>query len=216
MKSFNSLIIGFENCETITFSSDDVASFGISEITKELYNDWYNDKIKEIKRSSDTVIILLPTANKHYECGNTIFERIMKHNDITDITLVNEDSIEIISTYWEHEDEYSNRYQTTSVLSDGSLVIAISKKEKAGDIKKTYDEKIRKIDEENDLLKHSIDDTHGRWVKISGYMTSGGDPVYKCSKCGQDEHVYGIEHRDKHEVCRNCGCINIYPWEKRS
>ena len=219
MKTFTTLTIGFENCETITFSSNEVAAFSVQEITKGLYNDWYSSNIKEFQTSTDTTIILLPDANKHYEEGSkeidTTFKRILKYNDITDITIMkNDSSFEHLSMYWEKEDEYSNRYQTTSILSDGSLVIVISKKENAEDLKKMYDEKIKKIDEENDTLKKSIDETHGRWVKVYGYATAGGDPVYKCSKCGLDEHVYGIEHNEKHIVCKNCGSMNIYPWEK--
>ena len=54
---------------------------------------------------------------------------------------------------------------------------------------------------------------HGRWVKVSGYATPGGDPVWKCSECGKGVHVYGIEHgtygaeiADGQWVsCPNCG-----------
>lgn len=34
----------------------------------------------------------------------------------------------------------------------------------------------------------------GRWVKVSGFVTPGGDPVWQCSECGKGRHVYGIEH----------------------
>lgn len=54
----------------------------------------------------------------------------------------------------------------------------------------------------------------GKWIRVHGYMTPGGDPAYKCSHCGAT-HVYGIEHRDKQEKCENCGQRNYYPWEKR-
>jgi DNA-directed RNA polymerase subunit RPC12/RpoP len=54
---------------------------------------------------------------------------------------------------------------------------------------------------------------HGRWVKVSGYVTPGGDPVWKCSECGKGVHVYGIEHgtygadiADGQWIsCPNCG-----------
>lgn len=35
---------------------------------------------------------------------------------------------------------------------------------------------------------------YGRWVKVPGYATPGGDPVWRCSECGKGVHVYGIEH----------------------
>lgn len=33
----------------------------------------------------------------------------------------------------------------------------------------------------------------GKWVKVGGYATPGGDPVWRCSVCGKGQHVYGIE-----------------------
>lgn len=35
----------------------------------------------------------------------------------------------------------------------------------------------------------------GKWLKVGGYVTPGGDPVWCCSECGKGMHVYGIEHR---------------------
>ena len=53
----------------------------------------------------------------------------------------------------------------------------------------------------------------GEWVKVHGYATPGGDPVWACPKCGKGIHVYGIEHgtygKDiaDHQwvACPNCG-----------
>lgn len=56
----------------------------------------------------------------------------------------------------------------------------------------------------------------GKWVKVGGYFTPGGDPVWKCSICGKGVHVYGIEassynrdYTDDHQwvACPNCGAI---------
>ncbi len=60
------------------------------------------------------------------------------------------------------------------------------------------------------------DGKHGLWVraKESGFVTPGGDPVWKCGTCGGDGHVCGIETRyHAHRECRSCGSINLYPWE---
>lgn len=54
---------------------------------------------------------------------------------------------------------------------------------------------------------------HARWVRVHGYCTPGGDPVWACSECGKGVHVYGIEHgtygadiADGQWVsCPNCG-----------
>ena len=62
----------------------------------------------------------------------------------------------------------------------------------------------------------SINQKHGKWVKVGGYFTPGGDPVWKCSECGKGMHVYGIEapsynrdYTDDHQwvACPNCGAI---------
>ena len=53
----------------------------------------------------------------------------------------------------------------------------------------------------------------GKWVRVTGYCTPGGDPVWACSECGKGMHVYGIEHgtygRDIADgqwvACPNCG-----------
>ena len=55
------------------------------------------------------------------------------------------------------------------------------------------------------------------WEKVSGYATPGGDPVWRCSKCGKGLHVYGIEHGTYGEdiadgqwkACPNCGRVMI-------
>ena len=65
------------------------------------------------------------------------------------------------------------------------------------------------------LLKASP--KHGHWVKVGGYVTPGGDPVWKCSECGKGLHVYGIEHGTygadvtdgQWVTCPNCGSWNV-------
>ena len=55
----------------------------------------------------------------------------------------------------------------------------------------------------------------GVWQKAYGYMTPGGDPVWRCPNCGKSEHVYGIETVQNHKTfCENCKQQNRYPWEK--
>ncbi len=57
----------------------------------------------------------------------------------------------------------------------------------------------------------------GLWVKVGGFATPGGDPVWKCSNCGKGVHVYGIEHGtygadiadNQWVACPNCGAIMI-------
>ena len=53
----------------------------------------------------------------------------------------------------------------------------------------------------------------GKWIRVGGYVTPGGDPVWRCSNCGKGKHVWGIEHNSygadiaDHQwvACPNCG-----------
>lgn len=57
--------------------------------------------------------------------------------------------------------------------------------------------------------------THGKWIKVPGYASPGGDPVWACSKCGKGLHVWGIEAQSygkdvaDHQwvSCPNCGTV---------
>lgn len=53
------------------------------------------------------------------------------------------------------------------------------------------------------------------WIKVHGYCTPGGDPVWECPHC-KAKHVYGVENHDKQEICENCGQRNYYPWEVKN
>lgn len=60
-----------------------------------------------------------------------------------------------------------------------------------------------------------LSDDNDKWVKVGGYATPGGDPVWRCPKCGKGTHVYGIEHgtygsdisNGQWVSCPNCGTI---------
>ena len=57
----------------------------------------------------------------------------------------------------------------------------------------------------------------GTWVIVHGYVTPGGDPVWRCSECGKGQHVYGIEVASygadiaEHQwvACPNCGAVMV-------
>ena len=54
---------------------------------------------------------------------------------------------------------------------------------------------------------------HGKWEHVSGYATPGGDPIWRCSRCQNGLHVYGVEHGAYGQdiadgqwmACPNCG-----------
>ena len=51
------------------------------------------------------------------------------------------------------------------------------------------------------------------WIKVPGYCTPGGDPVWACPNCKGTEHVNGIEIVNHKKYCEFCGQRNYYPWE---
>lgn len=65
----------------------------------------------------------------------------------------------------------------------------------------------------NELPPAQPERKKGKWVKVHGYATPGGDPVWACSECGKGIHVYGIEHSSYGKdvadgqwvACPNCG-----------
>jgi len=58
------------------------------------------------------------------------------------------------------------------------------------------------------------DVTIGKWKQLHGYITPGGTPLFVCPKCGGSEHLHGVEYPQRRVVCKDCGQINVYPWEK--
>lgn len=69
-----------------------------------------------------------------------------------------------------------------------------------------------------DSLDRAVEETGrapARWVRLHGFATPGGDPVWACSQCGKGIHVYGIEAGTyNHDIsdgqwkaCPNCGAF---------
>ena len=52
------------------------------------------------------------------------------------------------------------------------------------------------------------------WEKVKGVLTPGGEPCYRCPKCGF-EHLHGIENQNFYNRCPNCNSIIIYPWQEK-
>lgn len=68
-----------------------------------------------------------------------------------------------------------------------------------------------------DAFQEAKPQKQGKWIKVHGYVTPGGDPVWCCSECGKGTHVYGIEHGTygadvsdgQWVACPNCGAIMV-------
>lgn len=52
------------------------------------------------------------------------------------------------------------------------------------------------------------------WEEVKGILTTGGEPCYRCPKCGF-EHLHGIENQNFYNKCPNCNSIIIYPWQEK-
>ena len=114
-------------------------------------------------------------------------------------------------------------YNTGKVLVDKEVVLKEIEEElkdrslhEANDISEDYaegyDEGIRNAYFRANNVPAVVKKT-GKWVRVSGYVTPGGDPTWRCSECGKGKHVWGIEHNSygvdvaDHQwvTCPNCG-----------
>ena len=89
----------------------------------------------------------------------------------------------------------------------------------AADRIEELDERIAIMQERMETLEKQAAESepvrHGHWVKVGGYITPGGDPLWECSECGKGLHLYGVEHgsygsdvADSQWVaCPNCGAV---------
>lgn len=64
--------------------------------------------------------------------------------------------------------------------------------------------------------KSSEEDKHySTWEEVTGVVTPGGDPAWRCPVCGGSGHIMGVETLDNHiNKCDQCGADLKYPWEK--
>lgn len=64
----------------------------------------------------------------------------------------------------------------------------------------------------NETKGSYLNNSNNCWEKVKGYITPGGDSVWRCPICKEDIHVMGIEHlSNHHNHCSNCGAMLLYP-----
>ena len=93
---------------------------------------------------------------------------------------------------WEHMNQYASRAAAENITPNWNDAVSLIGSEPEVD---------------------AIRVVHGRWNKVHGYATPGGDPVWACSICGKGVHVYGVEHGSygsdvaggQWVSCPNCG-----------
>ena len=127
-KQLDYIVIGFENVENIVISAENVATFMFDKIVESRAKSWYTESCYINKMAYSSCIVLRPEANVEmpdWQEEITVFNRILKFNDITDVELVYDDKTnEYISVRWD-DGEYSNSYQTSKLTEDNHLVIVI-------------------------------------------------------------------------------------------
>ena len=101
-------------------------------------------------------------------------------------------------TFPETVDEYMEQYKITDakqIYTNGAELVPIFRMKQ--------------------WFEHKPERKTGKWVKVHGFCTPGGDPVWACSECGKGVHVYGIEHGTygadvsdgQWKACPNCGAM---------
>ena len=137
-----SIILGFENLETINIPVNNVATFLLEGVARRIFKSWHSEEIHESEVAESAVIALKPEADlvlqdaantKQLMNATQVFARIKKYNDLTDITFIYNDDMErTISFQWDNEKDVTNAYQSSVVTNNGYLVVVIDKEKTAG------------------------------------------------------------------------------------
>ena len=135
-REFSYLQIGLENVATIEIDSRYVdcievrnAEEGDSASKAENSLDDWNTCVSLhlcINKAANQLYLSYGAFVQYY-----VFERLLKFNDITDITLLNYKRryVDSFRVPWHEDDETENRYQSTRINEDGNLEIFIERKE---------------------------------------------------------------------------------------
>lgn len=121
----NHIHFTFENCEGCEFDFQYFGKFHLENII----SSYKRRGVVELIHSFSTFIISL-----HYSANiNNIFEKIVKNNNISWITIksINNDKTSSLSLNvpWNYQNEYKNSYQQSLINKRGDLFIIISKEE---------------------------------------------------------------------------------------
>lgn len=128
-REFSYLQIGFENVDTIEIDSRYVDCIEVCDREK-------GDNLDDEGTCLSLHLCINKAANQLYLSYGAfvqyyVFERLLKFNDITDITLLNYKRryVDSFRVPWHEDDETENRYQSTRINEDGNLEIFIERKE---------------------------------------------------------------------------------------
>ena len=149
MEKIKSIQLGFENVEVVNIDAEDIESVLLQGIENELYVSYWDSCLKESERAKKAIIVLKNTADKPLEepvNAETVFARIQKFNDLTDILIRGEDGTERRVVFgWDEKSEYVNPFQTSKIDYKGSLIIVICRTENAENVCKRMTPQIVKF-----------------------------------------------------------------------
>lgn len=128
-REFSYLQIGFENVDAIEIDSRYVDCIEVRDREQ-------GDNLEEEGTCLSLHLCINRAANQLYLSYGVfvqyyVFERLLKFNDITDITLLNYKRryVDSFRVPWHEDDEMENRYQSARINEDGNLEIFIERKE---------------------------------------------------------------------------------------
>lgn len=120
----------FENCEYLEIKISDIAYCRLTNFEKR--TECWDNHCTELDLIGDVYFRLKTSANNDYinpytgTSTETVFERILSHDDITQIEVIYDDnSVFRYYPIWNDGDEWDNKYQTTKIDDNDTLEIVI-------------------------------------------------------------------------------------------
>ena len=135
MKELKSIILTFENTDSMEINADYIRGLSINGITKSIGQiDYYEKDIEEQKSAQEVYFIIKESTKLKYNPFNfenkeIIFNRLIEFKDITHITLVySNEQKQTFSVPYEEVGNGNNEYQLVEyVRGFDELIIGIEK-----------------------------------------------------------------------------------------
>lgn len=135
MKELNSIVLIFENTDSMEINADYIRGLSINGITKSIGQiDYYEKDIEEQKSAQEVYFIIKESTKLKYSPFNfenkeIIFNRLIEFKDITHITLVySNEQKQTFSVPYEEVGDGNNKYQLVEyVRGFDELIIGIEK-----------------------------------------------------------------------------------------
>lgn len=137
MKKLNSIHLGLENCEVFEFKAEDINYISLIDISKAIV--YSSDYLTEYNNCEELILELKPSANvlesniTGIDNDELPFKRIASWRDIVLVECFYDDgtSVTVYVPYYSKRNYEMNEYQSTELIDNGNLRIAVSKKVKA-------------------------------------------------------------------------------------